>query len=358
MLRVYAERSHYSEAHRSALNDIVKAFWNDATSEERKQRYGNRTQVFEVVEDPAKADVHLLTMRWQHYVEQGRTWQALAAVDLARANHKPIAVFSLSDFEANFPVLGTDIHLFQVSAYRSRKNFSNHAIPAFIDDPTRNFRSGQVEPRHKSARPTVGFCGQAGSSLPRHAFRWLRNRYRQVRWRFGMERWEPPPLEHTWFRQHVLDVFASDPAVAARYVLRTRYRAGLSQAKDRNDPVQQARRDFLENVADTDFTVCMRGGGNFSIRFYEALALGRIPIFIDTDCVLPFHDRVNWRELVVWVDEHELRSGPAKVAGEYARMSDHELVERQLACRALWTERLTADGFYRHFHEHFPELAR
>ena len=45
------------------------------------------------------------------------------------------------------------------------------------------------------------------------------------------------------------------------------------------------------------------------------------------------------------------------VAAYHARMSSQEFRERQLACRRLWEERLTPDGFYDHFHEHFPELS-
>lgn len=356
MLRIWADRSHYAEPHRKALNDILKAFWNAAPLEERKATYGRRLAQFEIVDSPAAADIHLLPMKWQFYVELGRVPDAERAVDVARKHKKPIAVFSLGDFEANFPVDAPQVHTFQVSAYRSRRGAGNHALPAFIDDPLAA-RNGRVSVRAKTSRPVLGFCGQAGASLPRHAARFVRTHLRQLRWRLGRELWEPAPLEHTWFRHRVLDTFAKSSAVETCYVLRTKYRAGV-HTSDRNDPAQAARREFLDNVRDTDFTVCMRGGGNFSVRFYEALAMGRPPVFIDTDCVLPFHDQLEWRRYAVWVDERDLARGPAIVAETHARMSDAEFRERQLECRRLWEERLTPDGFYGHFHDYFPELQR
>src|SRR5688572_28524878 len=128
-LRVYAERDHYGEEHRSALNDICKAHWNSAQIDERRKTYGTRVDMFDVVDDPTRADVHLLTMRWQHYVDNDRVPQAMKAVQVARAARKPIAIFSTLDAEANFPVAGDDIHLFQMSAYRSHSRQRNHGMP-------------------------------------------------------------------------------------------------------------------------------------------------------------------------------------------------------------------------------------
>ena len=77
------------------------------------------------------------------------------------------------------------------------------------------------------------------------------------------------------------------PALTTNYILRSKYRAGVSREKD---PFHPSRLEFVNNILGSDYTVCMRGGGNFSVRFYETLSLGRIPVFIDTDCLLPWHE--------------------------------------------------------------------
>ena len=85
--------------------------------------------------------------------------------------------------------------------------------------------------------------------------------------------------------------------------------------------------------------------------------MGRIPAFIDTDCLLPFHDTVEWRRYTAWIDAKDVARAPRLVAEFHARLSPAEFRERQQECRQLWFERLRPDGFYAHFHEHFPELA-
>lgn len=357
-LRVYGDPQHYNDTARAALNDILKAHWNSASPAQRRITYGNRPDLFEVVTEPEAADLHLLTMRWQHYVENGRVDLARQAVEVARGCRRPIAVFSLGDFEANFPIAGDDIHLFQVSAYRSRQRTRNHAIPAFIDDPLLGFGDGKIPLRDKTERASVGFCGQAGASLARHTIRLLRNQARQVSWRLGREKWEPAPLEHTWFRQRILDAFTRSRLVDTKFVLRTKYRAGVAHAKNRNDPTERARLEFLNNMSDADYAICVRGSGNFSVRFYEALAMGRVPVFVDTDCVLPYREQIDWRRYTIWVDDRDALDAPALVASQHARLPPQAFVSRQLECRRLWEERLTPDGFYAHFHEHFPELQR
>jgi hypothetical protein len=358
VLRVYADREHYSDNHRKALNDILKAFWTTGTLEQRRATYGNRPDLFELVSAPDAADLHLLTMKWQHYVEQDRVDQVLRSIELARRARRPIAVFSASDFEANFPVAGSDIHLFQASGYRSRRRQTNHGMPAFFEDPLPTFCDGQLRLREKGPRPVVGFCGQAGASLAHHAARVVRNRVNRVAWRLGRRRWEPPPLEHTWFRQRVLNTFQRSASVDARFVLRVQYRAGLGQVEKQHDSAARSRREFIDNILDTDYTVCVRGGGNFSVRFFEALALGRIPAFVDTDCLLPYYGRVDWRRYAVWIDACDEHDAPEIVARYHDRLSPQEFRERQRECRHLWEDRLTPDGFYAHFHEHFPELGR
>ena len=353
MLRVYSDREHYSEDRRRYVNDIAKVFWNTATPEERCERYGKRTGYFEMVDEPASADVVVLTMKWQYYVENDLARLALRALEVARAARKPFVVFCEGDFTANFPAVGDDIHVFECAGYQSRRKHRIHGIPPFFEDPLPAACGGQVRMRDKHALPQVGFCGQAGSSRARHVARAARVQLRKAQWRLHRLAWEPTPFEHTWFRQRVLDTFANSAAVATNYVLRTQYRAGIANAQTKNDLAEQSRREFVENVLGTDYTLCVRGGGNFSLRFYEALALGRIPILIDTDCAIPFSDLIDWRRFIPWVDAHDLHEAPQIVADFHARFSNEEFRAHQLACRQLWVDRLSPDGFFGHFHEHF-----
>ena len=64
---------------------------------------------------------------------------------------------------------------------------------------------------------------------------------------------------------------------------------------------------LIYSVINSEYTLCYRGAANYSLRFYESLCLGRIPLFINTDCMLPFEDRVHWKDVCLWVEEHNLK---------------------------------------------------
>ena len=99
-----------------------------------------------------------------------------------------------------------------------------------------------------------------------------------------------------------------------------------------------------------------RGTGNFSMRFYETLCLGRIPIFVDTDCVLPYDFSLDWKQHCVWIDRSEIPFIAEKVADFHAALSPDDFIDLQRGNRELWEERLSTEGFYSHFYEHLGVL--
>ena len=113
------------------------------------------------------------------------------------------------------------------------------------------------------------------------------------------------------------------------------------------------RREYVQNMVDSDYVLCARGGGNFSYRLYETLSCGRIPVFVDTDCVLPLESAIDWKGTCVWVDESDLNEIGSRVAAFHAALTPAEFADRQRACRRLWETHLSPQGFFAHFHEHF-----
>ncbi len=97
-------------------------------------------------------------------------------------------------------------------------------------------------------------------------------------------------------------------------------------------------------------------GGNFSVRFYETLCLGRIPIFIDTDCLLPFQDQIDYKALFPWIDANDLPHAAEILRDFHARLSAEDFLGLQKTCRHLWLEHMTPDGFYYDFYEKFQSF--
>jgi hypothetical protein len=106
-------------------------------------------------------------------------------------------------------------------------------------------------------------------------------------------------------------------------------------------------------MVDSDYVLCTRGGGNFSYRFYETLSCGRIPLFVNTDCSLPFEQHIDWKKYCVWVEEEDLPHLGNIIREFHARLSPQEFQDMQLACRQLWLDWLSPQGFFANFHRYF-----
>ncbi len=150
----------------------------------------------------------------------------------------------------------------------------------------------------------------------------------------------------------ILRRLAKERRLKTNFIVRERYRGGI-QGAETNNALAPAKLEFVKNIWESDYTLCVRGVGNFSARFYETLCLGRIPIFVNTNCVLPYDFKVRYVDYCVWIEENEIEQLPSKLLEFHARQTPGTFQERQLNCRRLWEDYLSVTGFYRHFPEHF-----
>ena len=354
VLRVYL--AHPIEPYLSVparmWNPIARAQMHLQRDPALAPRLGARATHFRLTPDPEEADFHLLPFLWRWYLDTGQVELAARGVDTAHRMGKEIVLFNGGDFPARLPFSG--VMLFQAGGYRSRR-FENgnrvYAHPAFIDDFLHLYNDGHLDIRTKGPRPVVGFCGLAGGRPHQLIYRTLKLHVLRAAHRLGLYEWEPPPFEPTRFRRRVLRYLEEDPRVETRFVIRYVYRAGYKNEK--GDPFHPTRLEYVDNLRSTDYTVAVRGRGNFSVRFYETLAMGRIPIFVDTDCILPFDDFIPYREYMVWVDAGEIARIGDRVVAFHERLSAEEFGETQRRCRRLWEEWLSPEAFWRQFWRHF-----
>ena len=107
----------------------------------------------------------------------------------------------------------------------------------------------------------------------------------------------------------------------------------------------QLRKEFYNNIDNTDYTLCVRGTGNFSARFYETLALGRIPIFINTDCILPFDDIIDWKKHVIWIEQNEIADINSIILEFHNSLNLDSFTCIQNNNRQIWEEYFSFPGF-------------
>jgi hypothetical protein len=180
--------------------------------------------------------------------------------------------------------------------------------------------------------PRVGFCG-----------------YVSPRWKQFLRtlRGDTPRLAGHRVRRRALDALARSKRIATNFRVQTRFNGGALKARDAPDRLRQIRQQFLTNIFESEYTVCARGAANASIRLYETLAAGRVPVIIDTDCALPLRNDIDWSRHAVIVGEAHLADAGTLVADFHARHRGDAFTALQLANRQLWVDWLEPSSFLR-----------
>jgi len=307
---------------------------------------------FVAVASPQAADVFALPLRWAHYLQTGTTGEAALFAEEAAQYGRKVLVWHPSDLPAVVPF--PNAIFLEHGPYQSKRRAFHYAAPRFVDDQRLLADGNGAQVRRKSQKPVVGFCGLANPSLPRIAKSILVGSLHNLNPR-QRRKYEPLPLlPATVLRKRLLNRLQRDRRIDARFIIRARaFKLGnLAPNAQVSAEIAARRREYCENVLNTDYTLCVRGYGNWSYRFYETLACGRIPVFVDTDCVLPFENVIDWKSHCVWVDASETAHVADKIVEFHDKLSDEEFAEKQRACRQLWEDRLSGPGFTRYLPEY------
>lgn len=233
-----------------------------------------------------------------------------------------------------------DAVVLRTSMLASAAHTGEHAMPVFVHDPW----SGAVEWRAWRERPVVGFMGRAASDGGRsqslsadavHA---------------GFHVIDPPvtrgaavfsvPIDIGGvLRVKALDGLSGSTLVQPSVVVRDRFYGHYAEEERHAMRVEYAR-----HLASSDYVLCVRGYGNFSIRLFETLAMGRVPVLLESDLVLPCADVVDWDGLAVRVPLADIHRVDAHVAAAHAE-GPARFAWRQETARAAWERWLSVDGF-------------
>jgi hypothetical protein len=259
------------------------------------------------------------------YIDSARSRQAAAA---CKQLGKPIVAFDGNEtLPPTDPALGV---VYRCSAFSRLEH--ERGMPVFVPDPTSEAGPWNRGPLERPAQPTVGFCGFAGSWLQVAGLRLV-----------GASQ----KADGLALRLKVLAALKRDKRVQCDFRIRNRY---LGQATFSGpgvaDATQRARTDFLSNLFSNAYNISVRGKGNHSNRHYEILAAGRIPLFVNTGCVLPLESEIDWRRHMVWVEDTSLGSAGAALCAAHAEVDSERFNELQRANRQLWVERLRPIPFF------------
>ena len=97
---------------------------------------------------------------------------------------------------------------------------------------------------------------------------------------------------------------------------------------------------YRENLRRTITVCCPRGAGLNSIRFFETLATGRIPILISDDCVLPLEDQLNYPAFSLRLPESRIPEIGVFLADWFVQTPPDKVARMCAAAGQAWEEHL------------------
>lgn len=100
------------------------------------------------------------------------------------------------------------------------------------------------------------------------------------------------------------------------------------------------KKEFEDNMNENLFTLCYRGRGNFSVRFYETLMRGRIPIQINSSSIFPYEDEIDYSEIGIFIEDEDLEKIDLekKIRDYYNSKSSEQLLQIQKNNRRIYEE--------------------
>lgn len=212
--------------------------------------------------------------------------------------NKLVLIFLISDNSGKFKI-PNNVVFYRTSLEKNKVHDRDNLLP-YIWECFKNENYFLA----KTEKPKVGFCGNIKKNLGK--------------------------------RLSTIQAFKKDDFFESNFILRNDFWGGNPHDKN-------LELEFKNNINSNHFTICNRGRGNFAIRFYQTLSLGRIPVLIDTDMVFPFENEINWKELIITGKSEIELINNLKFFWELK--SDEEIIHQQKKCLNTFENYFLPDKF-------------
>lgn len=337
ILKIFADKSCLPENERYIV--LLYPFWGllaepegDKDAGRFDEYYHVGRKLFTLSPSLKMADIAVLPFGWRTRDQWGSGYNrskelAYELADEAKKHGKRIIILFNSDSDEAVPI--DNAIVLRTSFYRTKRKPNEFAIPGWSVDFQHRYLSGTLHIRKKGHIPSVGYCGYLDydpqnkiKSLLIHSMKVITGR------------------TQTGARLRGLAVrtLMYDNRVKMNFI----FRKGFGGYGDNS-----IRQDYVNNIVESDYALVVRGGGNFSYRLYEVLSCGRIPVFVDTDCVLPFDHIIDWKKYCVWIDSKDIESMGDKIVEFHNNITDNDFEELQLSIRRLYEEWISPVGFHK-----------
>jgi hypothetical protein len=310
-----------------------------------------------LVEDPAKAQLFVFPVFYEvlvdysadEYIKYKVTKEDVQfAKDkltqmsaFAKQFNKPLILIFYRDpsYKIDIP----NVVVFRTSLYKKERGSNEFGMPAIVTDL---LLQHPFQPILKSANPSVGFRGQSAPlKLPFTAQ--LRLTTNELLQQLHI----PASVEMFYNRGYIarrsaIQSCLKNTQITAEITITTPF-----DIENKNSNLL-----FEENILNNQYSLAVSGHGNYSFRLYQILSAGRVPLFIDTDCVLPYEEFIDWKKHLVWVDEHDAKNADKILLDFHHTIHPDDFVTMQESNRKLWEQYLNYTGFFSNLKLYFERL--
>ncbi|WP_299888625.1 exostosin family protein [uncultured Lacinutrix sp.] len=338
MLKLYTNTQFLSETHRREVFPLL--FDMHFKQNELLLKY------YSLVDTIETCDIVVFPIDYSAFLKHREALNVLTKA--AKNNNKPIWIYTAGDF--GFTNYIANSYTFRLGGFHSKLTDKSFILPSFINDPYLTQIPNGFSVIEKEEKPTIGFVGHAQSGIQK----WIKEKVSY--YKIKVKRYlgelvadKQPFYPSSIKRAFYLFLLASDKRLITNFILRNNYRAGVSQEIEK----KKSTTEFYDNIFNTGYTFCSRGVGNFSVRFYETLAMGRIPILLNTDCRLPLDFIIDWNKHCIIIEENEVRNMPEIITKFHNSLSVDDFTAMQSNNRKLWETKLIRHNYFVVIHDTF-----
>lgn len=342
MIKIYTDHKFLTEKNKNyffpLLDELVFVEYSEIHS---KYSFTNS------IED---CNLMILPLAINHFLDKKNKKIIELFKDNSIKHNKILWVYSSGDL--GLTLEQDNIRVFRMADFRSSNNKGTIIMPVFINDPYKTIYNQEINYLSKSEKPIVGYVGHAKGGIKKaftstlvflkENFEILIKKYHSDYCRFYLS---------SHVRLRYLKILQGSENIISNFIFRDKYRAGVKTEAERI----KTTKEFFDNIKDNPYTFCMRGGGNFSVRFYETLAMGRIPLFIDTDCILPLEPMIDWKSCCFVINDKDINQINKKLIEFHDSFSNQEFVDLQKRNRSTWETHLTRANYFSHIHDLFVQ---
>ncbi len=262
MIKLYTNTNFLNETYRRQVFPLLfdLAFKKD----EQLLEY------YQLVKQAKDADVVVFPIDYALFIKDKDATDALLSE--AKLYAKPIWIYTAGDY--GFTNYIDNAYTFRLGGFKSKLNNKTFILPSFINDPYTTFLDSEFKPITKSKQPTIGFVGHAQLGFKK----WLKELVNHLKysfkrrfkgWKVDKQAFYPSSIK----RASYLQTLSQNESIYSNFILRNKYRAGLQNKQTKID----SSKAFYNNIYNTAYTFCIRGVGNFSVRFMKRLLLVVFP---------------------------------------------------------------------------------